>query len=77
MRGNQRKANGRDHKGGKENKDVESSRQEELETPMGRDTEELLEAGKGGCFPGGCFVHFAPLFNGFWPVIKRLSLTSL
>lgn len=40
-------------------------------------TQELLEAGKGGCFLGGCFVHFAPLSNGFWPVIKRFPLTCL
>lgn len=29
--------------------------------PMGRDTEGLLEAGKGGCFLEGCFVTL-PLF---------------
>lgn len=46
---------------GKENKDIESSRQEELGGPMGRDTEELLEAGEHGCFLGRCFVHF-PIF---------------
>lgn len=46
---------------GKENKDIESSRQEELGGPMRRDTEELLEAGEHGCFLGRCFVHF-PIF---------------
>lgn len=73
MGGNQRKPSGWDHRGGKE----KVFRQDGLERPMGRDTEELLEAGKGGCFLGECFVHFAPLSNSFWPIIKRFPLTCL
>lgn len=62
---------------GKENRIIRSSRQEELERPMGRDTEELLEAGKGGCFLGGCFVHFASISNNFWLAVKKLCLACL
>lgn len=75
--GNQRKANGWDLEEGKENRIVESSRQEKLEKPMRRDTEGLLEAGKGRCFLGGCFVHFASLSNDFWLAIKRFCLNCL
>lgn len=45
--------------------------------PMGRDTEGLLEAGKGGCFLEGCFVYFASLSHDLRPAIKRLCLTCL
>lgn len=43
----------------------------------GQDMGGFLEAGKGGCFLGGCFVHFASLSNDFWPEMKRLSLNCL
>lgn len=74
MVGNQRKANGCDPEEGI----VESCRQEDLERPMGRkDIVGFLEAGKGGCFLGGCFVHFASLSNDCWPEVKRLCLNCL
>ena len=74
MGGNQRKTSGWDHKEGKE---IESFQARRIGKTYGKGHEELLEAGKGGCFLGECFVHFASLSNSFWPVIKRFPLTCL